>query len=88
MQSAAAEGKPITVTVTPAGGAAAEGRLDHVDDFTVSLITANGDYRSFSRDGDEPRVVVHNPAQGHMDLLPKYTDADIHNLTAYLVTLK
>ena len=26
--------------------------------------------------------------QGHIDQLPKYTDADIHDLAAYLATLK
>lgn len=87
-QAPSRDNKPITVTVTPASGAPLEGRLDQMDDFTVSLTTPDGEYRSFSRNGDEPKVVVHNPAQGHMDLLPKYTDADIHNLTAYLVTLK
>ena len=49
---------------------------------------ANGEYRSFSRDGNTPRVEINNPLKAHTDLLPKYTDADIHNVTAYLVTLK
>ena len=80
--------KAITVTVTPSFGAASEGTLEHIDDFTVSLITSGGEYRSFTRNADEPQVQMHNPAQGHLDLLPKYTDADIHNLTAFLVTLK
>lgn len=88
MQSGSSASKPITATVTQPSGESVEGRLDHMDDFTVSVITPDGDYRSFTRDGDVPKVVVHNPAQGHMDLLPKYSDADIHNLTAYLVTLK
>jgi len=33
-------------------------------------------------------VVIDDPLEAHFDLLPKYSDADIHNLTAYLVTLK
>ena len=59
-----------------------------IDDFTIALTDASGDYRSFSRNGDIPKVVLKDPIQAHYDLLPKYTDADIHNLTAYLVTLK
>ena len=31
---------------------------------------------------------MHDPLKAHTDMLKKYTDADIHNLTAYLVTLK
>jgi cytochrome c oxidase cbb3-type subunit 3 len=33
-------------------------------------------------------VEMHDPLQAHIDMLTKYTDTDIHNLTAYLVTLK
>ena len=40
------------------------------------------------RDGATPKVEIHDPLQAHLDLLRKYTDADIHNVTAYLVTLK
>jgi len=80
--------KPVTVTVTLASGEKVEGRLDRLDDFTVSLTTADGAHRSFRTVGDTPKVDVHDPLQPHKDLLPVYTDADIHNVTAYLVTLK
>ena len=79
---------PITVTVTLPGGKVYNGRLERLDDFHVALTDSNGDYRSFARRQDEPKVVVHDPIQAHFDLLPKYSDADMHNLTAYLVTLK
>jgi hypothetical protein len=52
------------------------------------LIDQNGDYHSFSRDGNVPKVELHDPVKGHTELLKQYTDADIHNLTAYLETLK
>jgi cytochrome c oxidase cbb3-type subunit 3 len=35
-----------------------------------------------------PKVELKDPVQAHYDMLSKYTDANIHNLTAYLVTLK
>ncbi len=78
----------MTVTVTEPSGEVVEGRLLHVDDFSVSLVTADGKVKKFERNGDVPKVEVHDPLQPHLDLLPQYTDADIHNLTAYLVTLK
>jgi cytochrome c oxidase cbb3-type subunit III len=78
----------ITVTVTLANGQKISGILDRVDDFSVSLHDSSGEYRSFTREGAVPAVEVHDPLKAHTDLLAKYTDADIHNVTAYLVTLK
>jgi mono/diheme cytochrome c family protein len=83
-----AEKSAITVTVTPPHGAAVTGVLDRIDDFNVSLHDARGEYHSFNREGAVPKVEVHDPLKIHTDLLGKYTDADIHNMTAYLVTLK
>jgi mono/diheme cytochrome c family protein len=80
--------KPITVTVTLPSGEKVEGRLVRIDDFIVTLAEADGTQRSFQRNGDSPKVEVHDPTQAHRDLLATYTDKDIHNLTAYLVTLK
>jgi cytochrome c oxidase cbb3-type subunit 3 len=79
---------PVTVTVTLPSGESFNGMLEHIDDFDVSLTDANGDYHSFKRNGDVPAVVRHDPLQAHYDMLPKYTDTDIHNLTAWLVTLQ
>ena len=47
-----------------------------------------GTLRSFRRDSETPKVEIHDPMKPHKDLLPGYSDADIHNMTAYLVTLK
>jgi len=77
-----------TVTVTLPNGQTVEGKLDHVDDFLVSLTQADDTHRSFSRNGDVPKIVVKNPLQPHLDMLRTFNDTDIHNLTAYLVTLK
>jgi len=80
--------RPTTVTVTLPSGERVDGTLDRIDDFVVSLTTADGTHRGFQRDGDVPKVEVHDPRQPHRDLLPVYTDKDIHNVTAYLATLK
>jgi cytochrome c oxidase cbb3-type subunit 3 len=80
--------KPITVTVTLSSGEKVEGTLDRIDDFVVAMTTSDGKRRSFATHGDTPKVEIHDPLQPHKDLLRTYSDADIHNVTAYLVTLK
>ncbi|HET7216393.1 MAG TPA: c-type cytochrome [Vicinamibacterales bacterium] len=79
---------PTTVTVTDASGQKVEGRLVRIDDFMVVLTPADGLTRSFRRNGDVPKVEIKDPRQAHLKLLPTYTDKDIHDVTAYLVTLK
>jgi mono/diheme cytochrome c family protein len=79
----------ISFTVTEPSGQSFTGTPTYLDDFTVSLREADGTYRSFKRvSADSPRLEVVNRLQAHLDLLQRYSDADIHNLTAYLVTLK
>ena len=85
---AASEKSAVMVTVTPASGVAVSGKLDRIDDFNVSLRDAKGQYHSFAREGAVPRVELKDPLQAHTELLRVYSDADIHNMTAYLVTLK
>jgi cytochrome c oxidase cbb3-type subunit 3 len=79
---------PVTVTVTPANGPKVEGRLVRIDDFIVIVQLADGSTKSFRRDGDVPGVEIKDPRDAHRSLLPAYTDKDIHDVTAYLVTLK
>jgi len=81
--------RPVpTVTVTLPSGQSLTGELDHISAFVVALREADGTYRSFARHDSIPKVVVTNPLQWHIDMLPKWRDSDIHNLTAYLTTLK
>jgi mono/diheme cytochrome c family protein/small nuclear ribonucleoprotein (snRNP)-like protein len=79
---------PTTVTVTLGSGQKVEGRLVRVDDFIVTLADADGTQQTFRRDGDKPKIEIHDPLQPHKALLGVYSDKDIHNLTAYLVTVK
>jgi cytochrome c oxidase cbb3-type subunit 3 len=80
--------RQVTVVVTPQSGPPVEGRLDRIDDFVVTLTPADGRQRSFTRNGDTPKVEIRDPLDGHRKLLTVYTDKDIHDVTAYLVTLK
>jgi cytochrome c oxidase cbb3-type subunit III len=77
-----------TVTVTLPSGEIVKGDLDHISAFVVALRDPEGTYRSFARHDSIPKIVVTNPLQSHIDMLPKWRDSDIHSLTAYLVTLK
>ena len=78
------------VRVTLATGLTVQGILKHIDDFTVSLTTAQGQFLSFTRQGTQAvrDVEVQDPLQQHRRLLPEYTDRDMHDVTAYLATLK
>jgi len=53
----------------------------------VALKTSDGGRRSF-RIASGVQVSIADPLQPHRDLLRKYRDADIHDVTAYLSTLK
>jgi hypothetical protein len=79
---------PVTVTVTLPTGEKVTGVMTRIDDFSVGLTQADGTIRGFSRKGDVPKVELHDPLAPHRELLDKYQDKDIHDLTAYLVTLK
>ena len=79
----------IKVTVTLPSGETVSGGLVRLTDFEVTLYdAASARTRSWLRNGDVPKVVVTDPLQAHLDLLTKWTDADMHNMTAYLAGLK
>ena len=75
------------VTVTPPGGKPVKGTLVRIDDFIVTLLDATGETRTLTR-VPGMKVDVSDPFAAHIALLDKCTDADIHNMTAYLETLK
>jgi cytochrome c oxidase cbb3-type subunit 3 len=77
-----------TVTVTLAAGASVEGQLVRIDDFLVTVKLSDGTTRTFRRSGNLPKVVVRDPLKAHKDMLSVYTDKEMHDVTAYLVTLK
>lgn len=83
---ATAPAAPTKVTVRLASGERVSGTLDHIDEFNVAMHDASGWYRSFPR--SKVTVDVQDPRAEHVALLPLYTDADMHNLLAYLETLR
>ena len=74
------------VTVALPSGEVVKGQLQHRDAFYVSLTDGSGQYRSWLLPG--PQVTVTDPLQAHVELLNRYTNKDVHDVFAYLETLK
>jgi cytochrome c oxidase cbb3-type subunit III len=81
-------GTPAKVTVILPNGSKTEGRLVRIDDFLLTLVDAQGNEQTISRENDSTKVDLQDPLQPHKDLLARYTDKDIHDVTAFLVTVK
>jgi cytochrome c oxidase cbb3-type subunit 3 len=79
-------GKLTIAVVTLPSGEEVKGPLAHADDFVIALRDASGWYRSFSR--NKVKVELQDPLAAHRELLDKLTQADIHNVFAYLESLK
>jgi mono/diheme cytochrome c family protein len=79
---------PVSVTVTLPSGQVFKGRLSRVDDFAVSLTEPDGTHRTFRLGGTKIKVEIDDPLKPHKELLRVYADADIHNVTAYLASLR
>ena len=75
------------VTVILKDGTQISGTLKHLDDFYVSLDDAAGNYRSIALEKGVT-VSVEDKLVFHRQMLDKYTNVQMHDLTAYLVTLK
>ena len=74
------------VTVTLASGQTISGILQYLDEFTIGIADPEGSYRSWRIADVQYKV---DPAlNAHVELLSKYTDANIHDLMAYLQTLR
>ena len=79
--------KPVTVTVSRPHGEPISGTLVSLDDFHVALRDAQGEYRSWVRT-PEMKIVKDDPFAAHVDLLYRLTDRAMHDVVAYLESLK
>jgi len=77
---------PKTVTITTRSGEEITGELLHKDAFSIAVRDHDGWYRSWN--SSDVKFRVHNPVEAHLELLHKYTEADMHNVFAYLETLQ
>jgi mono/diheme cytochrome c family protein len=80
-------GKQLTLTITPPNGPAVTGVPVVFDDFDVSVRDEKGEVHAFTR-SPQLKVVRNDPFAMHDELLDVYTDKNMHDMLAYLVTLK
>jgi cytochrome c oxidase cbb3-type subunit 3 len=73
-------------TVKTRSGETISGTLAFRDEFTIAVIDASGWYRSWPT--SQVTFTVDNPLDAHSEQLGKYTDDDMHNVLAYLQTLR
>ena len=79
----------IKASITLPSRQTVSGVLVRLTDFDVTLYDpVTGQIRSWFRNGDQPKVDIVDPLQAHLNMLPVWTDADMHNMTAYLASLK
>ena len=79
----------VRATIASPSGESATGAIVRLTDFEVTIYdAASGQQRTWLRNGDTPKVTVTDPLQAHLDQLPKWTDTDLHNVTAYLASLR
>ncbi len=75
-----------TAVITLRDGTSFEGKVLHEDEFNIGVVCQDGWYRSWPI--QEVKVEVRDPLEAHRELMNQYTNADVHNLFAYLETLK
>lgn len=73
-------------TVQLASGEKFTGKVAYKDEFNIAITDASGYYRSWPT--SKVKVTVDNPLDAHIAQLGKYTNDDLHNVLAYLQTLK
>ena len=77
----------VTATVTLPNAPPVSGALVSMDDFHVALRDADGQYRSWTRT-PEMKIVKTEPLAAHVQLLDRLTDKTMHDVVAYLESLK
>jgi cytochrome c oxidase cbb3-type subunit III len=80
--------RTITATVTLPTGERFQGPVVRIDNFLITIRQPDGSQRTFRRVGETPRVELKDPLAGHKALLPQLTDKEMHDVTAYLASLK
>jgi cytochrome c oxidase cbb3-type subunit 3 len=77
---------PDRASVTLSSGETVTGTLVSRDEFTIQIKDASGATRSWPV--SDVKFSIDDPVSAHFDLLGKYSDDDMHNLYAYLQTLR
>jgi cytochrome c oxidase cbb3-type subunit 3 len=77
---------PQTIAVTLSSGQTLTGRLAYRDEFMIAITDDAGWFRSWP--ASHVRFTIDDPLQAHVEQLGKYSDDDMHNVLAYLQTLR
>jgi mono/diheme cytochrome c family protein len=77
----------ITATVKTADGATFSGRVTQVSDFRITMVDEGGQTHVIER-GAGVDVQMNDPLAPHQTMIMTLTNEDMHNVTAYLETLK
>jgi cytochrome c oxidase cbb3-type subunit 3 len=80
--------RTVTATVTMPNGEKIHGQLARLDNFFITLLLDDGRLRTIRREGDVPHIEIKDPLEFHKKLPGILTDKDMHDVTAYLATLK
>ena len=82
------ERKFPTATAVLPGGERVEGLIARMDNFLLTVRQQDGTLRTIRRDDPRIKIDIKDPLDGHRQLLGVLTDKDMHDVTAYLATLK
>jgi cytochrome c oxidase cbb3-type subunit 3 len=77
----------ITANVKTPGGAAISGRVTQMSDFRITLVDGSGETHTIDC-GPGTEVQVNDPLAKHQEIVTTLANEDMHNVTAYLETLK
>jgi cytochrome c oxidase cbb3-type subunit 3 len=77
---------PVTATVSLPSGETVTGKVAYRDEFVIGLVDSSGWYRSWFK--SNVKFKVNNPLEAHSEQLGKYTEETMHDVLAYLQTLR
>ena len=76
-----------TATIKMPDGGTVNGKLTQISDFRVTVVDGDGQTHAIDREAGVD-VQIHDPLAPHEEMIPKLKNDDLHNVTAYLETLK
>jgi cytochrome c oxidase cbb3-type subunit III len=76
------------VTVTLPDGRTESGMLEFLSDYYVTLVDSSGRRITLPRDGNTPKIVLKDSLEAHLKLQERLTDGQMHDLTAYLASIR
>jgi len=75
-----------TATITLPSGQTVAGPLAVEDEFSIAVLDSSGSRQTY--DKSSVKFKIDDPLSAHFEQLGKYTDEDMHNVFAYLASLK